>query len=204
MKLYYFPGACSLAPHIVLHEIGLPCEIEKVDLTNKMTQSGVDFLSINPKGFVPALQLDNGQILTEAQVIMQYLADQVPEKNLAPPAGSIARYRLMEWLSYIATDLQKGFAPLFNPETTDETRMTVHANLGRQFNYIAEQLEKSEYICGERFTIADAYLFTVLSWASYVEIDLSAWPTLAAYLVRIAARSAVKAAMVAERLIADE
>jgi len=203
MKLYYFPGACSLAPHIVMYEAGLPCDIEKVDLTNKLTQSGVDFLSINPKGFVPALQLDNGQILTEAQVIVQFLADQSPEKNLAPPSGSMARYRLMEWLSYIATDLQKGFAPLFNPDTTDETRVTVHTNLARQFDYIVEQLEKKEYISGERFTVADAYLFSVLSWASYVEIDLSIWPTLSAYLTRIGDRPAVKAAMIAERLIAE-
>ena len=203
MKLYYFPGACSLAPHIVMCEAGLTGDIEKVDLANKVTEGGIDFLSINPKGFVPALQLDDGQIMTEAQVIVQYLADQAPEKNLAPPAGSIARYRLMEWLSYISTDLQKGFAPLFNPETTDETRVTVHENLARQFDYIAEQLDQSPYIAGERFSVADAYLFAVLGWASYVEIDLAAWPTLAAYLVRIGTRPAVKAAMVAERLIAE-
>lgn len=201
MKLYYFPGACSLAPHIVLQEAGIPCEIERVDLANKETASGQDFFAINPKGFVPALQLDNGQILTEAQVIVQYLADQVPDKHLVPPAGSFARYRLMEWLSYMATDLQKGFAPLFNPDTTDDTRRTVHANLARQFDYLAAQLEGSEYIAGDRYTVADAYLFTLLSWAGYVEIDLGEWPVLGAYLARIAARPAVRAAMVAERLI---
>jgi glutathione S-transferase len=176
-------------------------DIEKVDLATKITASGVDFTTINPKGFVPALQLNNGQILTEAQVIVQYIADQVPDKNLAPPAGSVARYRMMEWLSYISSDLQKGFAPLFNPETTDETRKTVHANLAVQFEFIAEQLEKTEYIAGDRFTVADAYLFTVLSWASYVEIDLGEWPKLGQYLARIVVRPSVKAAMIAERLI---
>jgi glutathione S-transferase len=203
MKLYYFPGACSLAPHIVLHEAGLPCELERVDLTKKVTKSGADFLSVNPKGFVPALLLDNGQVLTEAQVIMQYLADQAPDKNLAPPAGSMARYRLMEWLNYIATELHKGFGPLSNPDTAETTRKTIQENLARQFAYLAAQLEKTEYIAGERFSIADAYLFTILGWAQYVEVDLSAWPVLGRYLMRIAARPAVKAAMVAERLIKE-
>jgi glutathione S-transferase len=201
MKLYYFPGACSLAPHIVLCETGLSYKIEKVDLTNKVTETGEDFLSINPKGFVPALRLDNGQILTEAQVIVQYIADQAPAKNLVPLAGSLARYRVMEWLAYISTDLQKGFAPLFNPDTTDETRMTVEANLARQFDYVASKLEKSEYLVGDRYTIADAYLFTVLGWASYVEVDLDEWPDLDAYLGRIAERPAVQAAMKEEGLI---
>lgn len=203
MKLYYFPGACSLAPHIVLHEAGLSCEIEKVDLATKVIGSGVDFLTINPKGFVPALQLDSGQILTEAQVIVQYLADQAPDRNLVPLAGSLARYRVMEWLSYISSDLQKGFAPLFNPETTDETRITVHANLAQQFDFLVAQLSRTEYLAGDRYTIADAYLFTVLSWASFVEIDLGEWPELGEFLKRIAARPAVRAAMAAERLIKE-
>ena len=203
MKLYYFPGACSLAPHIVLHEAGLSCEIERVDLATKVTSSGVDFLTINPKGFVPTLQLDSGQILTEAQVIVQYLADQAPDRNLVPLAGSLARYRVMEWLSYISSDLQKGFAPLFNPETTDETRITVHANLAQQFDFLAAQLSRTEYLAGDRYTIADAYLFTVLSWASFVEIDLGEWPELGEFLKRIAARPAVRVAMAAERLIKD-
>lgn len=201
MKLFYFPGACSMSAHIVLHEAGLPCELERVDLAKKTTQGGGDFFAINPKGFVPALQLDNGQILTEAQVIVQYLADLVPDKNLVPPAGSLARYRVMEWLSYIATDLQKGFAPLFNPDTTAETRQTVHANLAQQFDYLAARLEQFDYLAGERYTIADAYLFTVLSWAAYVELDLGAWPSLQVYLTRIAARPAVMAAMKEENLI---
>jgi len=200
MKLYYFPGACSLAVHIVLHEAGIPCEIERVDLGKKCTASGADFLAINPKGFVPALQFDNGSVLTEAQVIMQYLADQTPEKYLVPPAGSMARYRQMEWLSYIATELHKGFAPLFNPATTDASRQTIQTNLARQFDYVAAQLAKTGHIASERFTVADAYLFTILSWAPYVEIDLGEWPELTAYLARIAARPGVKAAMMAEGL----
>jgi len=200
MKLYYFPGACSLAPHIVLCETGVAYELESVDLTNKITASGVDFMTINPKGCVPALQLENGQILTEAQVIVQYLADQAPDKHLVPLAGSIARYRVMEWLGYISTDLQKGFAPLFNPDTTDATRTTVMLNLERQFDYLASHLENAEYLVGDRYTIADAYLFTVLSWAPYVEIDLAEWPELTGYLARIAQRPAVKAAMKAEGL----
>lgn len=200
MKLYYFPGACSLAPHIVLCETGLAHTLEKVDLTNKTTESGDDFLTINPKGFVPTLQLDNGQILTEAQVIVQYIADQAPDKHLVPLAGSLARYRVMEWLGYISTDLQKGFGPLFNPETTDATRATVHANLARQFDYVASRLEAAEYLVGDRYTIADAYLFTVLSWAPFVEVSLADWPELQAYLARIAQRPAVQAAMKAEGL----
>ncbi|MEA5098870.1 MAG: glutathione transferase GstA [Burkholderiaceae bacterium] len=200
MKLYYFPGACSLSPHIVLRELGLPFELERVDLASKITESGKDFLAINPKGFIPALQLGNGQVLTEGPVIVQYLADQLPDKNLVPPAGSIARYRLMESLNYIATDLQKGFAPLFNPDTSDATRATVHANLARHFDYLASQLENSAHIAGDRFTVADALLFTVLNWAQYVAIDLAPWPALQMYLARIAERPAVKAAMAAENL----
>ena len=201
MKLYFFPGAGSLSPHIVLRELGMRFNLERVDLSNKITENGEDFLTINPKGCVPTLQLDNGQMLTEGPVIVQYLADQMPDKNLIPPAGSMARYRVMEWLNYIATDLQKGFAPLFNPDTTDETRITVHANLAQHFDYIAAQLEKSAHIAGDRFTVADALLFTVLGWAPYVAVDLEPWPALQAYLDRIAERPAVRSAMIAENLI---
>ncbi|MBS1170118.1 MAG: Glutathione S-transferase [Burkholderiaceae bacterium] len=203
MKLYYFPGACSLSPHIVLRELGLPFELERVDLSNKVTESGDDFLTINPKGCVPALLFDNGLVLTEGPVIIQYLADQVPDKNLVPLAGSIARYRVMEWLNYIATDLQKGFAPLFNPDTSDDIRATVHANLTRHFDIIESQLEQSAFIAGDRFTVADALLFAVLNWAQYVAVDLAPWPALLTYLERIAARPAVKAAMVAEKLMGE-
>ncbi|RJX30262.1 MAG: glutathione transferase GstA [Oxalobacter sp.] len=201
MKLYYFPGACSLAPHIVLRETGITHEIERVDLTNKVTETDADFLGINPKGFVPALQLNNGQILTEAQVLVQYIADQTPDKHLVPLAGSLARYRVMEWLGYIASDLQKGFAPLFNPDTTDVTRTTVQLNLARQFDYVASHLETAAYLVGDRYTVADAYLFTVLNWADYVDIDLAEWPELVAYQQRIAHRPAVQAAMMAEGLL---
>lgn len=203
MKLYYFPGACSLASHIVLCELGLPFELERVNLAKKVTESGEDFFAINPKGFVPALQLDNEQVLTEGPVILQYLADQMPDKSIVPLAGSMARYRVMEWLNYIASDLQKGFAPLFNPETSDAIRITVHANLVTHFKYINSQLEKTEHIAGDRFTVADALLFTVLNWAQYVELDLGRWPVLLTYMARIAAMPSVKQAMLAENLIAE-
>ena len=184
-----------------MHEVGLPCQIERVDLAKKLTQSGEDYFVINPKGCVPALQLDNGQILTEAQVIVQYIADQVPDSNMVPPAGSFARYRVMEWLSYISTDVQKGFGPLFNPDTTDETRVTVHANLDDISIYLPSSWNVLPISPGERYGIVDAYLFTVLNWASFVKLDLNAWPLLPPYLLKIAARPAVKAAMIAERLI---
>jgi glutathione S-transferase len=201
MKLYYFPGACSLAPHILLCETGVPYTLERVDLSNKLTENGTDYMTINPKGFVPALELSNGQILTEAQVLVQYIADQFPDKHLVPLAGSLARYRVMEWLSYIATDLQKGFAPLFNPETTDATRLTVQLNLSRHFDYIAGHLEEANYLVGDRYSIADAYLFTILNWAPYVEVDLGEWPVLGDYVAGIAQRPAVQAAMTAEQLM---
>lgn len=201
MKLYYFPGACSLAVHIILCEIGEKFALSHVDLSNKRTQDDEDFLLINPKGFVPALELDSGDVMTECPVILQYLADQNPDKHLAPLAGSMARYRLMEWLNYISSDLQKGFAPLFNPETEAEVRETVHANLGVQFNYISAQLSKSKHIAGERFSIADALLFTVLRWSQFVEVDLSGWPVLNAYLRRVAQMPAVQVAMDGEEWI---
>ena len=204
MKLYYFPGASSLASHIVLCALGLPYELERVNLARKETESGEDFFSITPKGFVPALQLDDGQVLTEGPVILQYMADLVPDRNLVPLAGSMARYRVMEWLSYIASDLQKGFAPLFNPETNDATRITVHTNLGGHFDIIAAQLEETAFIAGDRFSVADALLFAVLNWAQYVELSLERWPVLQAYLEKIAAMPAVRQAMVKEWLIAAE
>ncbi len=201
MKLYYFPGACSLAPHIVLCALDCPYALERVNLAKKVTESGEDFFSINPKGFVPVLQLDDGQVLTEGPVILQFLADQVPDKNLVPLAGSMARYRVMEWLNYISSDLQKGFAPLFNPETNDATRITVHTNLGGHFDIIAAQLQETPFIVGDRFTVADALLFTVLNWAQYVELSLDRWPVLQLYLTKIADMPAVKQAMAEEDLL---
>ncbi|MFI4940965.1 MAG: glutathione transferase GstA [Burkholderiales bacterium] len=203
MKLYFSPGACSLSPHIILRESGLPFELDKVSFGTKQTDSGQDFMAINPKGYVPALQLDNGQILTEGPAIVQYLADLVPEKQLAPVAGSMERYRLMEWLNFIGTEVHKNFSPLFNPKTPEETRNTVRENLLKRIGFVAKQLERSNYLNGDSFSVADAYLFTVLNWTGHVGIDLTPWPAVVAFQGRVAARPAVRAALVAEGLIKE-
>lgn len=201
MKLYYKPGACSLTPHIILCEAGLAFETEKVDLASKQTEAGADYLTLNPKGYVPALLLDDGQMLTEVAAIVQYLADRVPEKQLAPPAGTMERYRLQEWLSYISSELHKAFNPLFNPKAPEEWKILVKELLARRIDFIARHLEGKDYLMGGTFTVADAYLFNVLNWARLVKVDLTPWPVLKAFSERVAARPAVKAAMVAEGLI---
>jgi len=201
MKLYYKAGACSLSPHIVLREAGLAFELERVDLASKKTGSGDDYLGLNPKGYVPALLLDDGQLLTEGPAIVQYLADLVPEKRLAPPAGTMARTRLQEWLNFIATELHKGFSPLYNPRAPEEWKSVVRELLAKRIALVAEQLERRDYLMGEGFTVADAYLFTVLNWAGFAKVDLSPWPVLKAYMARVAARPAVKAALQAEGLV---
>lgn len=203
MKLYLSPGACSLSPHIVLCEAGLAFETERVDLGKKTTASGQDYKTINPKGSVPALQLDDGQILTEGPAIVQYLADLAPEKQLAPAAGSIARYRLMEWLNFIGTEVHKGFSPLFNPAVPDQYKQMARDALAVRFDIVARTLEKSDYLLGAQFTVADAYLFTVLNWTAPLRIDMQRWPSFTAYLARIAARPAVRTAMLDEGLIKD-
>lgn len=203
MKLYYSPGACSLSPHIVLREAGLNFDLEKVDLTTKKTASDGDYTEKNPKGYVPALLLDDGQLLTEGPAIVQYLADRVPEKQLAPAAGTMERYRLMEWLNYISTELHKGFSPLFSPKAPEEWKLVARETLGRRIALVAQRLETSNYLMGEKFTVADAYLFTVLGWARYVKFDLSPWLVLAGYQQRIAERPAVRAALIAEGLIKE-
>ena len=200
MKLYYTPGACSLSPHIVLEESGLPFELEKVDLQLKETASGHDFYLVNTKGSVPALELNDGQILTEGAVIVQYLADQVPEKGLMPLPGTMARYRVMEWLNYIATELQKGFTPVFNPAYAS-CREAAKKNLLRQFDYVDRQLGKSQYLVGEQFTVADAYLFTITGWIGAADLETGQWKALSAYRERVAQRPAVRHAMMAEGLI---
>lgn len=201
MKLYYFPGACSLAVHIALREAGLPFDLEKVDLATRKTENGGDFLAVNPKGYVPALLLDDGQVLTEDQVILQYLADRKPESGLAPPLGSMERYRLMEWLAFIATEVHKAFGPLWNPGTPEPTRQAAIAQLSRRFDYLAECLSGKEWLYGDRFTVADAYLCTMLGWTEYHKIDLGNWPVLADYAGRAKDRPAVRQAMQAEGLI---
>lgn len=201
MKLYYSPGACSLSPHIVLREGGFDFQLERVDLQSGKTETGRDYKTINPLGYVPALELDDGEVLTEGPAIVQYLADRVPEKRLAPPAGGLARYRLMEWLNFISTELHKGFGALFNPAFPDEAKAIVRAQLERRIGEAERRLGGRSFAMGEDFTVADAYLFTVLGWSRYVNVDLSPWPGLGAYLGRVAARPAVQAALAAEGLI---
>ncbi len=200
MKLYYTPGACSQAPHIVLREAGLPFDLVQVDLAAKRTESGEDYLSINPKGAVPALGLDDGSALTENAVILQYLADLAPAAGLIPDGG-IERYRLLEWVNYIATEIHKGFGPLWNPATPDAFKQTTRETLAKKFDYLQDALRDRPYIAGERFTIADAYAFVVLNWTAMHDIDLSRWPGLTAFVARVAQRPAVRAAREAEGLL---
>ncbi|MCL6556350.1 MAG: glutathione transferase GstA [Burkholderiales bacterium] len=201
MKLYYSPGACSLSPHIVLREGGFDFSLERVDLKSSVTETGADYKAINPNGYVPALQLDDGQVLTEGPAIVQYLADRVPEKRLAPPTGTMERYRLMEWLNFISTELHKGFGALFNPKLPDEAKSIIKSQLVSRIEHANRRLTGKPYAMGDTFTVADAYLFTVLGWGKYVGIDLSPWPALTAYLGRVGARPAVQAALAAEGLI---
>jgi len=201
MKLYFAPGACSLSPHIVLREAGLPFELEQVDLKTKKTRSGVDFFTINAKGAVPALQLDGGQVLTEAAVIVQYLADQKPEAKLAPAAGTLERYRLQEWLNYIASELHKSFSPLFNPAIPDEVKKFFSDRIMGKFKYADSQLAGRDYLMGKQFTVADGYLFVMLAWADRMKMDLSGMKNLMAFKDRVAARPNVQAALKMEGLL---
>ena len=201
MKLYFSPGACSLSPHIALLEAGLAFTTERVDLRTKLTASGVDYAAINPKGCVPALELDDGSVLTEGPAIVQYIADQAPGKQLAPAAGTVEHYKTIEWLNFIATELHKHFSPLFNPAIGDDVKTAARTMLTKRFGYVAAQLEGREYLVGERFSIADGYLFTVANWASVVRFDLTTWPALQAFQQRIAARPAVRQAMGDEGLL---
>ncbi len=201
MKLYYSPGACSLAPHIALREAGLPFTLEKVDLRAKQTEHGADFTAINPKGYVPALELDDGSLLTEAGVMLQYIADQAPASELAPAFGTMARYHLMETIHFIATELHKSAGALFNPAAPEEWRQVVHGLLGRRFGFIENRLGDRPYIEGAQFTVADAYLFTILSWSRPLKIDLTPWPGLSAYVARIGSRPKVIETLQAEGLI---
>jgi glutathione S-transferase len=202
MKLYYSPGACSLAPHIVARELGLKLDIEKVDLAAKKTERGADYLAINPKGYVPALQLDDGSVLTEASAVLQYLADCKPDAALIPAFGSAERYRVLEWVGFIATEIHKGFGPLWNPDTPDAYRAITVETLAKRFLYIESQLGQA-YLTGPQFTIADAYAFVTLSWADYHKVDLAPYAKLRAYLARVAARPGARAAMQAEGLIKE-
>jgi glutathione S-transferase len=201
MKLYFAPGACSLSPRIVLEEAGIAAETEQVNNQEKKTKSGKDYWTVNPKGQVPALQLDSGEMLTEGPVIVQYLADQKPASGLVPPAGSLERYRVQEWLNFITSELHKSFGPIFRPTTPDAYKTISKENLGKRFDWLDQQLAGRQYLMGDKFTVADAYLFTVLRWSARVEIELGKWPNLKAYVDRVGARPKVQAAMKAEGLI---
>ena len=201
MKLYYSPGACSLSPHIVLHEAGLPFQAVLASTKTHKLQDGTDFYTLNPKGYVPLLELDNGERLSEGPAIVQYIADQVPDKGLAPPAGTMARYRLMEWLTFIGTELHKSFSPLFTPGMPDEAKAIYRERLLRRFTWVDQELASRTWLMGDSFTVADAYLFTVSRWCGIVGVDISGLTHLQPYLARVAARPAVQAAMKAEGLL---
>jgi len=202
MKLYFSPGACSLAPHIALSEAGVPYQTEKVDLRRHALADGTDYYAINAKGYVPLLELDDGTRLSEVAVILQYIADRKPG-TLAPAFGGIERYRVMEWLNVIATELHKQFSPLWSPTTPDATKDAQKAKLATRFDLIAKTLAAQPYLTGATFGIADAYLFTILNWAPMLEVDLSPWPALQQFQARVAARPAVHAALVAEGLVKE-
>ena len=201
MKLYFSPGACSLSPHIVLREAGLPFTLAQVSTKTHTLADGSDFYAINPKGYVPALQLDSGELLTEGPAIVQYVADQVPASGLAPAAGTLARYRLLEWLNYISTELHKGFSPLFNPAMPAEAKTLARTKLLERMGWVNAQLDGRSYLLGEPFTVADAYLFTVAGWGKYVGVDFSSLTHLQAFVARVAARPAVQEALKAEGLL---
>jgi glutathione S-transferase len=202
MKLYFAPGACSLSPHIVMREAGLNFELEQVNNQEKKTKSGQDFWKVNPKGQVPVLELDNGEKLTEGPVVVQYLADQKPGSGLLPAAGTMERYRVQEWLNFITSELHKSFGPIFRPTTPEEFKTISKENLGKRFDYLDKHLAGRQFLTGDTFTVADAYLFTVLRWTARINMDLGKWPNLKAYVDRIAARPKVQEALKAEGLIA--
>jgi len=201
MKLFYFPGACSLSPHIVMLEAGIPFSIVKVDLATKKTEDGADYNSINSKGGVPALQLDNGKVLTEGPAIVQYLADLKPEAGLVPRAGTFERYQMMETLNYLTSEIHKTLGSLFNPQISAEMREATLTLLAKKFDWLAKQLAGKTYLFGGSFTVADAYLFNLLNWTQPTKVDLSKWPVLAAYQANIAQRPKVQEAMRAEGLL---
>ena len=201
MKLYYAPGACSLSPHIALLEAGLPYDLVKVDLRAKKLENGDDYLKINPKGQVPALALDSGELITEGPVIVQMIADKVPAKNLAPSRDSAERYKLQEWLTYINGELHKNIGPLFNPALSDEAKGIFKDRAMGKFKYLDGQLAGRDYLMGKQFTVADGYMFTMLRWADGMKFDLSGLSNLMAYKARVAARPMVQEALIKEGLM---
>jgi glutathione S-transferase len=201
MQLYFSPGACSLASHIVAREAGLTLELKRTDVKAKKLEDGSDYFAVNSKGAVPALRLDDGQVLTEGPAILQYLADLKPDSGLVPRAGTMQRYRVLEWLNFITSEVHKNFSPLFNPAAAAEVKDYARATLEKKFDWLEKQLAGRTYLTGEAFTAADAYLFTVVNWSGFVNIDLARWPTLAAFHARVAARPKVQEALAAEGLL---
>ena len=201
MKLYYAPGACSLSPHIVSRELGIPVELKKVNNKDKTIEGGGDYRKVNPRGYVPALELDDGQVLTEGPAIVQYLADRKPEAGLAPKAGTTERYRLQEWLNFLTSEIHKGFSPLFKPNTPEEYKKISKDNLANRFDWLDKQLAGKDYLMGKAFSVADAYLFVLLNWTKFQSIDLARWPNLSAFQARVGARPKVQEALKAEGLV---
>ena len=198
LKLYYSPGACSLSPHIALRELGIPFDLEKVDLREKKTASGADYRTINPKGYVPALALDDGRVLTEGVAIIQYLADLAPELHLAPPSGTFERVRFWEWLNFIATELHKGVSPLYRPQATEDLKQFLRERVAQRLAFMGHHLEKNTFLMGERFTVADGYAYyTLRTWTGFLKGELPT-QSLVAYFARIGERPSVKAALTAE------
>jgi glutathione S-transferase len=201
MKLYYAPGACSMAPHIVAREAGHTIDLAKVDVPNKKTEDGGDYWKVNFKGYVPTLQLDDGQRLTEVAVICQYLADQKPESGLAPKAGTMERYRMMEWMNFISSEVHKQVGALLNPKYTPEMREIQLATIGRRLKPLDAALAGKQYLMGDNYTAADAYLFTILNWTPRLNIDLSPWPNIKSYFERVGKRPKIQETMKAEGLL---
>lgn len=201
MKLYYAPGACSLSPHIVARELGIPVELKKVNTRDKTVEGGGDYWKVNGRGYVPALALDNGEILTEGPAIVQYLADQKPEAGLAPRNGSLERYRLQEWLNFLTSEIHKGFSPLFKPNTPEEYKRIAKENIAARYDWLDKQLAGKDYLMGKTFTVADAYAFVLIGWSKFQGIDLARWPNIAAYHQRVGARPKVQEALQAEGLL---
>ena len=200
MLLYYNKGGCSLSPHIVLHETGLPHAVMHVDLHSGRTADGTNYWAINPKRSVPALRLDDGAVLTEGAAIVQYIADRAPASGLVPKAGTMERYRVQEWLNYVGTEMHRGFTPLFSADIAPAWKAKTLAALAQKFDFLSERLAGRVYLTGDGFTVADAYLFVILRWRDYVAVDLSGWPVLTDYMERVGARPAVQAAMRVEGL----
>ena len=202
MKLYYSPGACSLSPHIVAREAGIAVDLKKVDLKTKtLADGGGSYTAVNAKGYVPALGLDDGSMLTEGPAIVQYLADQKPDSGLAPKSGTTDRLRLQEWLNFISSELHKAMGTFFNPKAPDDWKAAVTERLGVRMDYVAKELAGKQYLMGDKFSVADAYLFTILNWAPMVKFDMARWPAITEYYKRVAQRPKVQEALKAEGLV---